>query len=244
MCGIAGWFDPAGRTPEPAWLEAAGSAMAHRGPDDTGTLIEPGVGLAFRRLSIVDLALGHQPLSNEDGTVWIAYNGEVYNHAELRRDLESRGHRYRTRSDTESIVHAYEEWGEGCVERLRGMFAFAIWDRPRKRLFVARDRLGIKPLYLARAGSAFVFASEIKALFAFPGVPRAVHTPGLAEHLTLRYVASPRTLFQGIDKLRPGHHRTHDATGVTERRYWQVEAWEPKHVMDDCLLYTSPSPRD
>ncbi len=232
MCGIAAFFDPDGRSPEPEWLEAAAASLRHRGPDDAGTHIEPGIGLAFRRLSIVDLATGHQPLTNEDGTVWIVYNGEVYNHAELRRELESRGHRYRTRSDTETIVHAYEEWGEACVGRLRGMFAFAIWDRPRRRLFVARDRLGIKPLYFARAGRAFVCASEIKALFAFPGVPRAVRMPGVVEHLTLRYVASPGTLFDGIEKLRPGHHLTADAAGLAQKRYWQVESWEPKHDLD------------
>src|SRR5882762_5568647 len=166
MCGIAAFFDPDGRRPEAAWLEAAASALVHRGPDDAGLHVEDGVGLAFRRLSIVDLATGHQPLANEDETLWIVYNGEIYNHAELRRELESLGHRYRTRSDTETIVHAYEQWGAECLTRLRGMFAFAIWDRTRRRLFVARDRLGIKPLYYTRAGAAFVCASEIKALFA------------------------------------------------------------------------------
>jgi asparagine synthase (glutamine-hydrolysing) len=234
MCGFAAWFDPAGGRPDPRWLAEAAGAIAHRGPDDEGALIEDGVGLAFRRLSIVDLTTGHQPLANEDGTVWIAYNGEVYNHADLRRDLESRGHRYRTTSDTETIVHAYEEWGEGCVERLRGMFAFAIWDRPRRRLFVARDRLGVKPLYLARARGALVCASEIKALFAFPGVERRVHLPGVVEHLTLRYAAAPATLFQGIEKLAPGHHLTVDRSGSTVRRYWRVEAWEPKLPLSDA----------
>jgi asparagine synthase (glutamine-hydrolysing) len=233
MCGFAAWFDPAGGRPDPQWLADAAAAIAHRGPDDDGSLIEDGVGLAFRRLSIVDLTTGHQPLANEDGTVWIAYNGEIYNHAEVRRDLESRGHRYRTTSDTETIVHAYEEWGEACVERLRGMFAFAIWDRPRRRLFAARDRLGVKPLYLGRAGSAWVCASEIKALFAFPGVERRVHLPGVVEHLTLRYAAAPATLFQGIEKLPPGHHVTLDRAGRAVRRYWRVEAWEPKLPLDD-----------
>jgi asparagine synthase (glutamine-hydrolysing) len=233
MCGFAAWFDPAGGRPDPAWLAGAAAAIAHRGPDDDGVLIEDGVGLAFRRLSIVDLATGHQPLSNEDGTVWIAYNGEIYNHADVRRDLETRGHRYRTTSDTETIVHAYEEWGEACVERLQGMFAFAIWDRTRRRLFAARDRLGVKPLYLARAGNAWVCASEIKALFAFPGVERRVHLPGVVEHLTLRYAASPATLFQGIEKLPPGHHVTVDRAAHAIRRYWRVEAWEPKRALDD-----------
>jgi asparagine synthase (glutamine-hydrolysing) len=197
-----------------------------------GFLAEPGVGLAFRRLSIVDLAGGHQPLSNEDGTVWIVYNGEVYNHAELRSDLEARGHRFRTRSDTEAIVHAYEEWGEACVERLRGMFAFALWDRNRRRLFVARDRLGIKPLYWTRLGRVFVCASEIKALFAFPRVRRSVSLPGLVEHVTLRYAASPATLFEGIEKLPPAHHMTLDGGAPAARSYWDVD-WEPKLELGD-----------
>jgi asparagine synthase (glutamine-hydrolysing) len=227
MCGFAAWFDPEGGTPERDWLVRAAGLLAHRGPDDAGVLVEPGVGLAFRRLSIVDLAGGHQPLANEDGTVWIVYNGEVYNHADLRRDLEARGHRFRTRSDTEAIVHAYEEWGEACVERLRGMFAFALWDRGRRRLFVARDRLGIKPLYWTRAGRAFACASEIKALFAFPGVRRSVSLPGVVEHLTLRYAASPATLFEGIEKLPPAHHLVPGLDAVVARRYWDVD-WEPK----------------
>ena len=233
MCGFAAFFDPDGARPDPRWTAAAAAALTHRGPDDGGFLIEDGVGLAFRRLSIVDLATGHQPLTNEDGSLWIAYNGEIYNHAELRQELESLGHRYRTHSDTESIVHAYEQWGEGCVERLRGMFAFALWDRPRRRLFCARDRLGIKPLYLARAGRAFVCASEIKALFAFPGIERAVRPEGVVEHLTLRYSAAPATLFRGIEKLPPGHHVTIGATGSRTQRYWRVEAWEPKLELSD-----------
>ena len=233
MCGFAAYFHPGGLRPEPEWLTGAAETLAHRGPDDAGFHVEAGVGLAFRRLSIVDVATGAQPLSNEDGSVWIAYNGEIYNHADLRRELESRGHRYRTRSDTESIVHAYEEWGEACVARLRGMFAFALWDRARRRLFVARDRLGIKPLYHARIGEALVCASEIKALFAFPGLERAVRPEGLVEHLTLRYAAAPATLFEGIEKLAPAHTLTVGPDGVSTRRYWDV-AWEPKLRIDDA----------
>jgi asparagine synthase (glutamine-hydrolysing) len=227
MCGFAAWFDPDGASPDPDVLGAAAGTLAHRGPDDGAFHAEPGLGLAFRRLSIVDVAGGAQPLTNEDGTVWIVYNGEIYNHEALRQELEARGHRYRTHSDTESIVHAYEEWGDACVERLRGMFAFALWDRRRRRLLLARDRVGIKPLYFTRAAGALVCASEIKALFAFPGVARAVRIPGVVEHLTLRYVASPATLFEGIEKLEPGHVLAVDAAGTTRRRFWSV-AYEPK----------------
>jgi asparagine synthase (glutamine-hydrolysing) len=234
VCGFAAWFDPDGPAPDPGWLAAAADALAHRGPDDAGFLAEAGIGLAFRRLSIVDVATGHQPLGNEDGSAWIVYNGEVYNHRDLRRELESLGHRFKTQSDTEAILHAYDQWGEACVERLRGMFSFAIWDRTRRRLFVARDRLGIKPLYLARAGTAFVCASEVKALFAFPGIQRAVHLPALVEHLTLRYTAAPATLFQGIEKLPPAHHLSVDARGVgPARRYWHVD-YEPKQELSDA----------
>src|SRR6266496_5353879 len=157
MCGIAGILELRKEARlSPAELRRMCDVMSHRGPDDEGIHTDGRVGIGMRRLSIVDLATGAQPLSNEDGSVWIVYNGEIYNHLDLRRELESRGHRYRTRSDTESIVHAWEEWGESCVERLRGMFAFALWDRPQRRLFTARDRLGIKPLYHARVGGAFV----------------------------------------------------------------------------------------
>ncbi len=232
MCGFALVFDPTGAPPDPEWLSAAAASLEHRGPDGVGFHLENGLGMAFRRLSIVDLATGGQPLANEDQTIWIVYNGEIYNHLDLRRELEARGHRYRTRSDTESIVHAYEEWGEACVERLRGMFAFALWDRPRGRLFVARDRLGIKPLYHAEADGRFVCASEVKALFAFPGVPRRVRLSGLAEHLTLRYAAAPATLFEGIEKLPPAHTMTVGREATQLRRYWSVP-YEPKHRPSD-----------
>ncbi|MEO5619212.1 MAG: asparagine synthase (glutamine-hydrolyzing), partial [Candidatus Eisenbacteria bacterium] len=232
MCGFAVWFDPEGGRPERTWLEAAADALAHRGPDDSGFHIEDGVGLAFRRLSIVDVATGAQPLANEDGSVRIVFNGEIYNHAEIRPELEAHGHRYRTASDTETIVHAYEQWGEECVTRLRGMFAFALFDRNRRRLLLARDRVGIKPLYFARAGRALVAASEVKALFAFPGVERRVHLPGVVEHLTLRYAAAPATLFEGIEKLRPAHTMAVDARGSVARRFWSVN-YEPKHEIAD-----------
>jgi len=231
MCGFAAYHHPEGLVPEPAWLEAAAAALRHRGPDDAGRLSEPGVGLAFRRLSIVDVAGGHQPLSNEDGTVWIAYNGEIYNHLALRAELERAGHRYRTASDSETLVHAYEEWGPDFVRRLHGMFALAIWDRPRRRMFLARDHVGIKPLYWAHAGSAVVCASEIKALFAFPGVERAPDLEAVVQHLTLRYAAAPRTTFAGVHKLPPGHSLTLERGQARLERWWRPE-FEPKAALE------------
>jgi asparagine synthase (glutamine-hydrolysing) len=231
MCGFAAYHHPEGRVPERTWLEAAAAALRHRGPDDEGFLAEPGAGFAFRRLSIVDVAGGHQPLANEDGTVWIAFNGEIYNHAELRVELERAGHCYRTGSDTETLVHAYEEWGTGFVRRLRGMFAFAIWDRPRRRMFVARDHVGIKPLVWTRAGGAFVCASEAKALFAFPGVERRADLDAVVQHLTLRYAAAPSTLFAGIHKLAPGHSLVIENGAERLERWWRAE-YEPKVPLD------------
>ncbi len=228
MCGFAGIATLERRDVDPGWLQSAAAQLIHRGPDDAGFHREPGLGLAFRRLSIVDLATGHQPMANEDGTVWIAYNGEIYNHQDLRNELEPLGHVYRSQSDTESILHAYEQWGEGCLGRLRGMFAFALWDRPRRRLLLARDRLGIKPLYHATTPQGIVFGSEIKALLAFPGVERRVDTEALLEYLSLRYSCAPRTLFHGVRKLPPAHLFTVENGRVGEpRRYWDV-SYEPK----------------
>src|SRR5437016_12016007 len=177
MCGIAGIVrrDPREAVDE-ARLKGMRDVLRHRGPDGEGLLIDGPVGLGHRRLAIVDLAGGQQPMTNEDGNVWITYNGEIYNHAALRPSLELLGHRYRTRSDTETIVHLYEELGERCVERLQGMFAFAVWDRARRRLLLARDRLGIKPLYYASTDRELVFASEIKAILAGGTVPPVFNT--------------------------------------------------------------------
>ncbi|HEY8505648.1 MAG TPA: asparagine synthetase B, partial [Gemmataceae bacterium] len=171
MCGIAGilYADP-GRAADVAALRAMASAVAHRGPDAEGFLTEPGVGLAHRRLSIIDLTGGDQPIGNEDGSVQVVFNGEIYNYRSLRAGLEARGHRFRTGSDTEVLVHLYEEEGERLVGRLRGMFAFALWDRDRRRLLLARDRVGIKPLYVYRDAEKLLFASEPKAILAHPGV--------------------------------------------------------------------------
>ena len=221
MCGFAAIHDPSGGVPELSWLAAAAHAIRHRGPDSDGFLCEAGVGLAFRRLAIVDVEAGSQPISNEDGSIAIVFNGEIYNHQSLRAELERAGHRYRTHSDTETIVHAYEQWGDDFVKRLDGMFGFALWDRKRRRLVVGRDRVGIKPVYWTRAGGRMAFASEIKSLFAFPGVARAPRLSAIVEHLTLRYAAAPATMFEGIEKLPPGHLLTIEDGREKLTRYWQ-----------------------
>ena len=186
MCGIAGILELGKDTKaSPDNLRRMCDIMSHRGPDDEGSYFEEQVGIGMRRLSIVDLATGHQPLSNEDGSVWIVFNGEIYNHLELREQLISKGHRYRTLSDTETVVHLYEEYGKDCVQHLQGMFAFAIWDSRRKRLFISRDRLGIKPLYYQLTTKRFLFGSEIKVLLACPGAPPEFNREALPEYLHL-----------------------------------------------------------
>jgi asparagine synthase (glutamine-hydrolysing) len=224
MCGICGiFFSDRDWRVKADVLAGMNARIAHRGPDDDGFFVEENVGLAIRRLSIIDVQTGHQPLSNESQDIWIVYNGEIYNHAELRADLEARGHRYRTRSDTETIVHLYEEYGRDCVTHLRGMFAFAIWDRRKRVLFAARDRLGIKPFYYRWDGRAFLFGSEIKAILAYPGIVPEFNRNTLAEYLAFGYITGPETMFTGIRKLMPGH-----TLELTERggpridRYWDL----------------------
>ena len=172
--------------------------IAHRGPDDVGLFTDTQAALAHRRLSIVDLAAGHQPIANERGNIWVVFNGEIYNHADLRPGLQAAGHTYRTKSDTETIIHAYEQWGDACIERFRGMFAFAIWDAPRRRLLLARDRLGVKPLYWTKVGDRLLFGSEIKAILASGLVPREANDAALPELLGTRYLSGTETLFRGI----------------------------------------------
>ena len=204
--------------------------LAHRGPDDSGEYEDESATLFHERLSIIDLATGHQPIANEDGRFWIALNGEIYNYRELRRELVARGHVFRTRSDTEVVLHLYEEIGNRCTERLIGMFAFAIWDSRERRLFLARDRLGIKPLFLAEAGGGFVFASELKAVLAHGAVPRELDPVGLDQYLTFMYVPAPRTIVRGVEKLLPGHTLTLHADGKREERcYWEIPAADDIH---------------
>ncbi len=226
MCGICGIvFSDRDWRVNGEVLAGMNHRIAHRGPDDEGFFVEENVGLAMRRLSIIDVKTGHQPLANENQDVWIVYNGEIYNHAELRADLEAKGHRYRTRSDTETIVHLYEEYGRDCVKYLRGMFAFVIWDRRRRVLFAARDRLGIKPLYYRWDGKAFLFGSEIKAILAYPDVIAAFNRETLAEYLAFGYITGPETMFAGIRKLMPGHILVLPEQGEpTIDRYWDLTA--------------------
>jgi asparagine synthase (glutamine-hydrolysing) len=237
MCGIAGilYTDPR-RPVDPAALQAMGNSIAHRGPDGEGFWVEPGVGLAHRRLSIIDLAGGSQPIGNEDGSVQVVFNGEIYNFAELRSGLEARGHRFRTDSDTEVLVHLYEDEGDGLMDRLRGMFAFALWDRAGSRLLLARDRLGIKPLYLLRDAEKVLFGSEVKALLAYPGVDRNVNVEALEDYLTYGMTAGGRSIFRGIEKLPPAHVlalRPSDLGGAP-RRYWRLQFDpDPRPSVDD-----------
>jgi len=224
MCGIAGIVkcDPRERAEE-ARLVRMRDALVHRGPDGHGTVVRGSVGLAHRRLAIVDVEGGHQPMSNEDGSVWVVYNGEIYNHADLRPELAAAGHHYRTRCDTETILHLYEEAGSHAVERLHGMFAFAVWDESNQRLLLARDRLGIKPLYYLSSGSELLFASEIKALLAAGSIHPAFNERVLPEFLATRFVSTEETFFCGIRKLLPGHILSWTRRdGIRIERYWQL----------------------
>ncbi|OOG26821.1 asparagine synthetase B [Thioalkalivibrio denitrificans] len=227
MCGITGIFDLTDRRPvNRALLEAMNQTQFHRGPDEGGVHIEPGVGFAHRRLSIIDLSSGQQPLFNEDETVVVTYNGEIYNFPELTEELKQAGHTFRTHCDTEVIVHAWEEWGEACVERFRGMFAFGVWDRNRETLFLARDRLGIKPLYYARLpDDHLLFASELKALMAHPDLPRDMDPYAVEEYFAYGYVPEPRSIFRSVLKLPPGHTLTlkrGQGALPAPREYWDV----------------------
>ncbi|MBM4197419.1 MAG: amidotransferase 1, exosortase A system-associated [Gammaproteobacteria bacterium] len=236
MCGITGIIDMSGERPiDRNLLRAMNDTQVHRGPDDEGFHVEPGVGLGHRRLSIIDLSTGKQPLCNEDDSVVIVFNGEIYNFQGLRQELEALGHRFRTRTDTEVIVHGWEEWGRDCVKRFRGMFAFAIWDRNRGELFLARDRLGKKPLYYAvLPAGEIVFASELKALLRYPGVSRAIDPCAIEEYFALGYVADPRCILRSVRKLPPA------STLVAARgrpvpepqSYWDV-SFSPVRAQDE-----------
>ena len=227
MCGITGIFDTTGRRDiDRATLSRMNDSQVHRGPDDSGYHVGPGIGLGFRRLSIIDLTTGHQPLYNENRRVAVIFNGEIYNYRELVPELTALGHAFSTRSDTEVIVHAWEQWGEDCVNRFRGMFAFALWDEDRETLFLARDRLGVKPLYYAHLhDGTFVFGSELKSILAHGGSPRDVDPLAIEEYFALGYVAEPRTIFAGVAKLPPAHTlalRRNSGNPAMPRQYWDV----------------------
>ncbi len=243
MCGIAGILAfNEGLALDESTIGRMTDALRHRGPDDSGTCIraDERVALGHRRLSIIDLSsAGHQPMANEDGTVWITYNGEIYNHRELRAGLEARGHLFRSATDTEAIVHLYEEDGPACVERLHGMFAFAIWDARRRVLFLARDRVGVKPLYYALLPQGVLFGSEAKAILEHPAAPRDLDEDALASYLTFGFTPPPRTMFRGISKLAAGEWMTVAAHGQTQRRSWW-DAMPPVAISDEVAAMTEP----
>ena len=224
MCGIAGKFIyDRSAVVDPLLLQSMTDAVVHRGPDACGYYQAPGIGLGHRRLRIIDLVSGDQPLANEDGTIQVVFNGEIYNFEELRLTLEARGHIFRTRTDTEVIVHGYEEWGDRVIEKFRGMFAFALWDERRRRLLLARDRVGVKPLHYAALTDSIVFGSEIKSLLQDPAVPRDWSAEAIDAYLTLLYIPAPATVFRAIKKLPPAHYLVAEDGAITVRSYWDLE---------------------
>lgn len=228
MCGICGIVQWGSSTaPDPELVRRMNGLLVHRGPDDEGYYAGASCALGMRRLSIIDLSTGRQPISNEDGTVRIVFNGEVYNFQELRAELEGKGHRFKTRTDTETIVHLYEEMGPECVTRLRGMFAFAIWDEPRKRLVLARDRLGKKPLLYALRPGGLAFGSELRCLLEVPGISREVDPLAVDLYLALQYIPSPWTIFRDVRKLPPAHRLVWEKGKVRVERYWDLPVEDP-----------------
>ena len=234
MCGICGKYSPAGvRIKE---LRSMLQTIAHRGPDDEGIFVDGCIGFANRRLSIIDLTGGHQPICNEDETIWIVCNGEIYNYKRLRRNLEEDGHVFRTNSDTEVIIHLYEELGERCVDKLMGMFAFAIWDGRQQKLILARDRIGQKPLYYAKDNGDFLFASEIKAILAISEQPREIDYESLHHYLSLRFIPSPQTMLRSIKKLPPAHILVWHDGKITVSRYWQLSFRKKLNLSESELI--------
>ena len=229
MCGIAGVYSLDGRRGiDPSVVEDMCRMIVHRGPDDQGTFIRDGVQIGMRRLSIIDLSTGHQPIHNEDRSVWVVFNGEIYNFRELRRDLERRGHTFYTQSDSECIVHTYEEYGEDCFRHFRGMFGIAIVDLKANKLVLGRDRLGKKPLYYTRTSDALLgFASELKSLLAVPGFVPRVDARAAHDYFVLGYVPSPSSIYQGVYKLPPAHCLVAQHGKLTLKRYWNL-SFEPK----------------
>lgn len=230
MCGIAGIYDQRGAPIDASIIRTMTSALVHRGPDAEGYHFNNGIGLGFRRLAVIDLKTGDQPMTNEDGTVACALNGEIYNFRELRSQLEAKGHKFTTKSDTEVLVHGYEEYGDEVVQLLRGMFALAVWDQKRRKLLLARDRVGIKPLYFWRDASRLIFASELRSIALTPNAPQEIDLGALDAFLTFRFVPAPQTIIKGISKLPAGHLLQADHNGISIKRYWA-----PKIVPDNII---------
>jgi asparagine synthase (glutamine-hydrolysing) len=239
MCGIAGFFNYQTQEPiESGLLEAMIGVLHHRGPDETGYHREAQVGLAHARLSIIDLSTGQQPMANEDGTLWVVYNGEIYNYVELVPELKNLGHRFKTTSDTEVILHAYEEWGDECVHRFNGQFAFALWDSRRQEMFLARDRMGVRPLYYTARNGRFYFASEIKSLFQCDSIPREIDPFALDQVFTFWFSVYPRTGFKDIWEVPPGHTLRINQNGLALQRYWsltfpEIQEWRPSEPKEE-----------
>ena len=233
MCGIAGLIERHGTHVEPAQLESMIALLAHRGPDARGISVRGGAGLAHARLSIIDLAGGAQPMSNADGTVWITFNGEIFNYLELREELIRKGHRFASRSDTEVILHLYQEEGENCVQRMNGQWAFAIWDAPKKRLFLSRDRIGVRPLFYTQTAKQFLFASEIKALLACPDVSRELDLIALDQIFTFWVTLPGQTAFKKISQLPPGHNLVYENGTIRTWQYWSLQYIPERNGRDD-----------
>jgi asparagine synthase (glutamine-hydrolysing) len=223
MCGICGIFEYERRSDIPGEVvHRMNQTMIHRGPDDGGVFVGPGIGLGHRRLSIIDLAGGHQPMSNEDSTLWVLLNGEIYNYPELRAELVQGGHKFATKSDTEAIVHLYEDYGERCFAKLRGMFSIAIWDSRNRKLVLARDRVGKKPLFYAADDKRILFGSELKALLAGDSLSREMDDQALSDYFSFGYIPAPKTIYRSVRKVLPGHYLVASASGIRESSYWDL----------------------
>jgi len=235
MCGICGISYSNNQIPEHALLEKMTAAIAHRGPDSDGFYTNNGIGLAMCRLAIIDVASGDQPISNEDESVWIVFNGECYNYPDMRAELDKRGHKLKTKSDTECVVHFYEDEGDECVKRLRGMFAFALWDKKKQRLLLARDRLGKKPMYYTIQNNTLYYASELSAILtALPQKP-AVNLEAIDLYLSLQYIPDPHTAYEGIYKLPPASMLVWENGQATKKKYWDY-SYLPKHTASENEL--------
>jgi len=230
MCGICGIYNysETGRPVDPNRIKAMTDAMLSRGPDDEGTHIQGGLGLGFRRLSIVDLSGGHQPLSDETGSLWLVMNGEIYNYPQLKKELIARGHKFKTASDAESVLHLYQDHGPELLSKLEGMFAFALWDTAKRRLMLARDRTGIKPLYYHDDGKRLIFGSSLVSVLTDPSIKKELSLSAFSDFLALRYVPAPDTAINGVKKLEPGHFLLSGAKGISIKRYWSIPARLPR----------------